>query len=70
METYRVDCLSGSEVVETDQYEARDDIEALILFNLRGETTDCELWCGIRLVARVPNGGRPILASESPPARS
>lgn len=66
MQTYRVHCLSGEQIVETGEYEARDDSEAVILFHLRGEKTDCELFCGERLVAKIPEGGMPIWVARFP----
>ncbi len=64
MQTYRVHCLSGDQIVETGEYIAKDDSEAVTLFHLRGERTDCELWCRERLVAKIPKGSMPILVAR------
>lgn len=53
---YRSYCLNGTKVVESDEYDAEDDAEALALFALRREKHDCELWCGDRKVATIPPG--------------
>lgn len=47
---------------EMHEIEADSDSEALALMGLRGEKSDCELWCGDRLVARVPRGSNPSSA--------
>ncbi len=62
MATYRSYCLDGARVIESAEYEGDDDAEALELFALRGEKSDCELWCGDRKVATIAKGTEPILA--------
>jgi hypothetical protein len=66
MAIYRLFCLDDGHVVERADYCADDDSEALALFTLRGELTDCELWFGNRLVATIPAGQSPKLAATAP----
>ena len=61
MAIYRVICLDSGRIVERCQYEADSDSEALRLFDLRQESTDCELWRGTTRIALIPKGCRPIL---------
>jgi hypothetical protein len=58
---YRLHCIAGGTIRETTHFQASDDAEALALVGLRGETTDCELWCGERRVAVIPTGGEAVL---------
>ena len=61
MATYRVVCIEQGRTIEQSSFVAEDDAEALALFSLRHEVTDCEIWCGERLVARLPRGELPVL---------
>lgn len=60
MPAYQLLCFERGRVVERLVFDAEDDAEALALFVLRNEQTDCELWCGDRLVARIPKGHAPM----------
>jgi len=62
MPIYRSYCLDVARVIESAEYEAADDADALRLFAKRGDKHDCELWCGDRKVATIPSGSAPILA--------
>ena len=61
MAIYRLLSIANQRVFDRVEYQAEDDTEALALFAIRGETTDCELWCGERRVATIPRGADPIL---------
>lgn len=65
MPRYRVLCFEGPTIAERAEFEAEDDDEALVLFALRGETTDCEIWQGDRKVAVIPRGTTPRLAGRA-----
>lgn len=64
MPSYRVLCLEGSKIAERSDFEVEDDDEALVLFALRGEKADCEIWHGDRKVAMIPKGANPRLAGR------
>lgn len=61
MVRYRIHCLDSD--VEDEIFDAVEDTEALELVRLRQVPVDCELSCGPRLVAILPNlpkhGGPP-----------
>jgi hypothetical protein len=59
MSMYRVFCRKGNLVAEPSNFDAEDDSEALMLFVIRGETPDSELWCGRRQVAPIPTASDP-----------
>ena len=54
MQTYSIQCLSGDEIVETGEYEAKDDSEAIILFHLRREKNRLRI-----MVRRAPSRQNP-----------
>lgn len=58
---YRLYCIVSGTIKETTLFNANDHEEALGLVGLRGETTDCELWCGDRRVAFLPSGCEPVM---------
>jgi hypothetical protein len=66
MPLYRILCLDGGRIVESLNLDADDDKEAVALLMLRGEKTDCELWCGQRQVARLLKSNPIGPAARSP----
>jgi len=55
-------------VTPAADFEAADDDEALELVKSRNDKTDCDLWCGKRPVAFLPQGKAPIREADWSPA--
>lgn len=59
MPDYRLYCLDGAnKITRAEWIDAKSDEDAIMIARSLKKTVPCELWCGTRLIARIPAFGR------------
>jgi hypothetical protein len=64
MPMYRLYCLHKGRITKGDWLEADDEPQAIEAARAQHPESDCEVWLGNRLIARIPAGGSPTMIDD------
>lgn len=61
---YRLYCLRNGRITKGIWLEADNESEAVAAASAQNSDSNCEVWLGQRLIARIPAGGTPIFIDD------